>query len=45
MGTVIDRIAIADGGWRSRHSALRLAVKAAKAASTTQGGRPTTWTS
>ena len=30
MGTVIDRIAIADGGWRSRHSALRLAVKAAK---------------
>jgi 3-oxoacyl-[acyl-carrier-protein] synthase-3 len=30
MGTVIDRIALADGGWRNRHSALRLAVKTAK---------------
>lgn len=29
MGTVIDRIAIAEGGWRNRHSALRLAVKSA----------------
>jgi 3-oxoacyl-[acyl-carrier-protein] synthase-3 len=30
MGTVIDRIALANGGWRNRHSALRLAVKTAK---------------
>jgi 3-oxoacyl-[acyl-carrier-protein] synthase III len=30
MGTVIDRIAVVDGGWRNRHSALRLAVKTAK---------------
>ena len=30
MGTVIDRVALTDGGWRTRHSALRLAVKAAK---------------
>lgn len=29
MATVIDRIELAEGGWRSRHSALRLAVKAA----------------
>ncbi|BBY08241.1 beta-ketoacyl-[acyl-carrier-protein] synthase family protein [Mycobacterium noviomagense] len=30
MGTVIERIEITSGGWRSRHSALRLAVAAAK---------------
>ncbi len=30
MGTVIDRIELAEGGWRNRHSALRLAVKAAR---------------
>ena len=30
MGTVIDRVALAEGGWRNRHSALRLAVKTAK---------------
>ena len=26
MGTIIERIELADGGWRTRHSALRLAV-------------------
>jgi 3-oxoacyl-[acyl-carrier-protein] synthase-3 len=30
MGTVIDRLDVTDGGWRSRHSALHLAVAAAK---------------
>jgi 3-oxoacyl-[acyl-carrier-protein] synthase III len=30
MGTLIDRVAIAEGGWRNRHSALHLAVKTAK---------------
>jgi 3-oxoacyl-[acyl-carrier-protein] synthase III len=30
MGTVIDRLAVTSGGWRNRHSALRLAVGAAK---------------
>jgi 3-oxoacyl-[acyl-carrier-protein] synthase-3 len=30
MGTIIDRLEIAQGGWRSRHSALHLAVSAAK---------------
>jgi 3-oxoacyl-[acyl-carrier-protein] synthase-3 len=29
MGTVIDRVAVARGGWRDRHSALRIAVKTA----------------
>ena len=29
MGTLIDRVALAHGGWRNRHSALHLAVKAA----------------
>ena len=29
MGTIIDRLGITRGGWRSRHSALRLAVSAA----------------
>jgi 3-oxoacyl-[acyl-carrier-protein] synthase-3 len=30
MATVIERIELADGHWRDRHSALRLAVKAAR---------------
>ncbi|MDR3659855.1 MAG: 3-oxoacyl-[acyl-carrier-protein] synthase III C-terminal domain-containing protein [Mycobacterium sp.] len=30
MGTVIDRVAVTRSGWRNRHSALRLAVAAAK---------------
>ncbi|AEV70667.1 3-oxoacyl-(acyl-carrier-protein) synthase III [Mycolicibacterium rhodesiae NBB3] len=30
MGMLIDRVAIAESGWRSRHSALRLAVKSAE---------------
>lgn len=30
MGTVIDRLAVTNGGWRNRHSALRLAVVAAR---------------
>jgi 3-oxoacyl-[acyl-carrier-protein] synthase III len=30
MGTVIDRVSLANGGWRNRHSALHLAVKAAR---------------
>ena len=30
MGTIIDRLGIIRGGWRSRHSALRLAVSAAE---------------
>jgi 3-oxoacyl-[acyl-carrier-protein] synthase III len=30
MGTLIDRVAISERGWRSRHSALRLAVKSAE---------------
>lgn len=29
MGTVIDHVSVVDGGWRERHSALRLAVHAA----------------
>ncbi len=29
MGTVIDRVALTEGGWRTRHSALRLAVRSA----------------
>lgn len=30
MGTVIDRLEVVHGGWRARHSGLRLAVSAAK---------------
>jgi 3-oxoacyl-[acyl-carrier-protein] synthase III len=30
MGTLIDRVTFAHGGWRNRHSALHLAVRAAK---------------
>jgi 3-oxoacyl-[acyl-carrier-protein] synthase-3 len=29
MGTIVDRLGIAQGSWRSRHSALQLAVSAA----------------
>jgi 3-oxoacyl-[acyl-carrier-protein] synthase-3 len=29
MGTVIERVAVTEGGWRNRHSALRLAVQTA----------------
>ena len=38
MGTVIDRLAVTEGGWRTPHSALQLAVAAAKAASTRPAG-------
>jgi 3-oxoacyl-[acyl-carrier-protein] synthase III len=30
MGTIIEQVSVAHGGWRSRHSALHLAVKAAR---------------
>jgi 3-oxoacyl-[acyl-carrier-protein] synthase-3 len=30
MGTVIEQVSLTDGGWRTHHSALRLAVIAAK---------------
>jgi 3-oxoacyl-[acyl-carrier-protein] synthase III len=30
MGTIIERLAVTSGGWRTRHSALRLAVSAAR---------------
>lgn len=40
MGTVIDRVALADGGWRNRHSALRLAVKSANDCLHDAGLRP-----
>jgi 3-oxoacyl-[acyl-carrier-protein] synthase III len=30
MGTVIEQVSLTGGGWRTRHSALHLAVKAAK---------------
>jgi 3-oxoacyl-[acyl-carrier-protein] synthase III len=30
VGTVIDRVTLARGGWRNRHSALHLAVSTAK---------------
>ena len=30
MGTLIDQVSLSHGGWRERHSALRVAVKAAK---------------
>jgi 3-oxoacyl-[acyl-carrier-protein] synthase-3 len=29
MGTIIDEVALAEGGWRNRHSALHLAVESA----------------
>jgi 3-oxoacyl-[acyl-carrier-protein] synthase-3 len=30
MGTLIDQVSLSHGGWRDHHSALRIAVKAAK---------------
>ncbi len=40
MGTIIERIELAEGGWRSRHSALRLAVKAAQGCLRNAGRNP-----
>ncbi len=40
MGTVIDRVQLAEGRWRDRHSALRLAVKAARDCLDSAGRRP-----
>ena len=40
MGTVIDRLDVARGGWRSRHSALHLAVAAAKTCLQRAGREP-----
>jgi len=40
MATVIDRIELAEGGWRTRHSALRLAVKVAGDCLHNAGRRP-----
>jgi 3-oxoacyl-[acyl-carrier-protein] synthase III len=40
MATVIDRIEMADGGWRDRRSALRLAVRAAKTCLESAGRGP-----
>jgi 3-oxoacyl-[acyl-carrier-protein] synthase III len=40
MGTVIECLDVASGGWRSRHSALRLAVAAAKGCLQRAGRHP-----
>jgi 3-oxoacyl-[acyl-carrier-protein] synthase-3 len=40
MGTVIERVQVAEGRWRDRHSALRLAVKAARDCLHDAGRRP-----
>lgn len=40
MGTVIERVRFSDGRWRDRHSALRLAVKAARDCLHEAGRRP-----
>ncbi|MDX1886021.1 3-oxoacyl-[acyl-carrier-protein] synthase III C-terminal domain-containing protein [Mycolicibacterium sp. 120270] len=40
MATVIERIELADGHWRDRHSALRLAVKAARGCIRNAGREP-----
>lgn len=40
MGTVIDRIHVIRGGWRDRHSALHLAVMAARACLQRAGREP-----
>lgn len=40
MGTVIDRVALTEGGWRTRRSALRLAVKAARDCLDSAGRNP-----
>ena len=41
MGTMIDRLDITRGGWRDRHSALHLAVAAAKTCLERAGREPT----
>ena len=40
MGTIIDRLSVTRGRWRSRHSALQLAVAAAKSCLDQAGCRP-----
>lgn len=40
MGTVIERVQLAEGRWRDRHSALKLAVKAARDCLHDAGRRP-----
>src|SRR6476620_11719056 len=40
MGTVIERVQLAEGHWRDRHSALRLAVRAARDCLRDAGRRP-----
>ncbi len=40
MGTVFDRLDVTRGGWRSRHSALHLAVAAAKTCLREAGRKP-----
>lgn len=40
MGTLIDRVEVAAGGWRSRHSGLRLATKAATDCLARAGRKP-----
>lgn len=40
MGTVIDRLDVTRGGWRTRHSALHLAVAAAKTCLQRAGREP-----
>jgi 3-oxoacyl-[acyl-carrier-protein] synthase-3 len=40
MGTLIDRVELAEGGWRSRHSGLRLATKSATDCLARAGRRP-----
>lgn len=40
MGTQINRVALAHGGWRNRHSALHLAVKSAKDCLQQAGRKP-----
>ena len=40
MGTLIDQVSVSHGGWRDRHSALRIAVKAANNCLQGAGKRP-----
>lgn len=41
MGTIIEQVTVAHGGWRARHSALRLAVSASRACLTEAHCSPT----
>ena len=41
MGTIIDHVAVTHAGWRGRHSALHIAVAAAKACLDEAGRSPT----